>query len=430
MEIASSVPVHSYPGLLEPGVVGFWRPVLLLPADIQTRLTSRQLEAVLAHELCHVRRRDNLTSAIHMIVEAVFWFHPLVWWIGVRLVDERERACDEEVLRLGNEPQVYAEGILNVCRIYLESPLRCVSGVTGSDLKKRIHAIVTGRVAANLSVARKASLVTAAIVALSVPLVVGMIVSASPTRTLSQAPVETPEAFAARDSLNKGVQAFKAQQYDTAIDYFKRAGELDPNFTSADLYLATAYAKRYIPGSNLEENQSYADLAIQSFQKVLDKIPTDKNAISGLAGIYQNSGQFDKARDAYIRNTQEDPGNHLPFYAVGAVDWIIVHNGASALSMNQRSSLIAEGLEYLDKAMTINPDYEATLWYENLLIREQSAILKEKARQTQDANETRTLLATAAELDDRADDWSNRALEVRKKNAEKARALGITGNGQ
>jgi beta-lactamase regulating signal transducer with metallopeptidase domain len=138
MEIASGVQVRSYPGLLEPGVVGFWRPVLLMPADIQTRLTSSQLKAVLVHELCHVRRRDNLTSAVHMIVEAVFWFHPLVWWIGRRLVDERERACDEEVLRLGNEPQVYAEGILNVCRIYLESPLRCMSGVTGSDLKKRI----------------------------------------------------------------------------------------------------------------------------------------------------------------------------------------------------------------------------------------------------------------------------------------------------
>jgi tetratricopeptide (TPR) repeat protein len=354
-----------------------------------------------------------------MIVEAVFWFHPLVWWIGVRLVDERERACDEEVLRLGNEPQVYAEGILNVCRIYLESPLRCVSGVTGSDLKKRIHAIVAGRVAPNLSFARKASLAIAAIAALAAPLVVGLIVNASPTRTLSQAPVETPEAFAARDSLNKGVQAFKAQQYDSAIDYFRKATELDPNMTSADLYLATAYAKRYLPGSRLEENQKYADLAIQSFQKVLDKSPTDKIAIAGIAGIYQNSEQFDKARDAYIRNAQADPENHIPFYAVGAVDWIIVHNSVATLSMDQRSRLIAEGLQYLDRAIAINPDYEDALWYENLLIREQSGILKEQARQTQDTNEARTLLATADELDTRADDWSNRALEVRKKNAEK-----------
>ncbi len=63
-----------------------------------------------------------------MFVETVFWFHPLVWWIGKRMVEERERACDEEVLRLGNEPRVYAEGILNVCKLYMESPLACVSG--------------------------------------------------------------------------------------------------------------------------------------------------------------------------------------------------------------------------------------------------------------------------------------------------------------
>src|SRR5207249_5075322 len=125
-----------------PGVVGLFRPILLLPASIEERLTMLQLDAVLAHELCHVRRRDNLTSAIHMIVEAIFWFHPLVWWIGARLVEERERACDEAVLSLGSEPHDYAEAILKVCSQYVESPLACTSGVSGSDLKKRIQAIL------------------------------------------------------------------------------------------------------------------------------------------------------------------------------------------------------------------------------------------------------------------------------------------------
>ncbi len=129
-------------------MVGLLRPILLLPAGIAERLTPPQLEAVLAHELCHVRRRDNLFASIHMIVEAIFWFHPLVWWIGARLVEERERACDEEVLSLGSEPHVYAEAILNVCKLYVESPLVCVSGVTGANLKRRIEAIMTNRIAA------------------------------------------------------------------------------------------------------------------------------------------------------------------------------------------------------------------------------------------------------------------------------------------
>jgi beta-lactamase regulating signal transducer with metallopeptidase domain len=174
--VSATIPVRSSTTLLEPGVVGFLRPVLLLPEGIGKTLTPSQLEAVLAHEQSHVRRRDNLTSAFHMLVEAIFWFHPLVWWIGAKLVEERERACDEAVLARGNEPRVYAEGILNVCKSYFESPLRCVSGVTGSDLKKRIRAILTQRVARDLNFTRKAALAVAAVAALAVPILVGVMV--------------------------------------------------------------------------------------------------------------------------------------------------------------------------------------------------------------------------------------------------------------
>jgi bla regulator protein BlaR1 len=171
----SSCPIRSVPGLLEPGVIGVFRPILLLPAGIEERLTPPQLEAVLAHELCHIRRRDNLFASIHMIVEAIFWFHPLVWWIGARLVEERERACDEEVLHLGSELLVYAEGILNVCKLYVELPLVCVSGVTGSDIKKRIEAIMTNRRVLRLTFAKKVTLAAAGIAALAVPIVVGVL---------------------------------------------------------------------------------------------------------------------------------------------------------------------------------------------------------------------------------------------------------------
>ncbi|HYI98050.1 MAG TPA: M56 and DUF3738 domain-containing protein [Bryobacteraceae bacterium] len=175
LSIDAPVPVMSSPTVIEPGVFGIFKPVLLLPQGIFNRLTAEQLNAILAHEMCHIRRRDNLAAALHMLVEAIFWFHPPVWWIGSRLIDERERACDEEVLRSGNEPQVYAEGILNVCKFYLESPLPCASGVTGSDLKKRIEAIMTNRIAHRLTAARKVLLASAAIASLAGPLVFGII---------------------------------------------------------------------------------------------------------------------------------------------------------------------------------------------------------------------------------------------------------------
>ena len=97
---------------VEPGVFGIVRPVLLWPRSIARHLTDQHIEAILGHEISHVRRLDNLTAAIHMAVQAIFWFHPLVWWLGARLVEERERACDEDVLSAGAAPHVYAEGIL------------------------------------------------------------------------------------------------------------------------------------------------------------------------------------------------------------------------------------------------------------------------------------------------------------------------------
>jgi hypothetical protein len=119
-----------------------------------------------------------------MLVEAIFWFHPLVWWIGARLVVERERACDEDVLRLGSEPHVYAEAILNVCKHYLESPLVCVSGITGSDLKKRINAIIARHIAQKLNVTRKLLLVAGGIAAIAIPIAIGF-VSAPASRAQS-----------------------------------------------------------------------------------------------------------------------------------------------------------------------------------------------------------------------------------------------------
>jgi len=184
----------SSPALIEPGIFGIFRPVLLLPEGIADRLTPAQLQSILAHELCHVKRRDNLAAAMHMMVEAAFWFHPLVWWIGARLVEERERACDEEVLRSGSEPGVYAESILQVCKFYLESPLKCVAGVTGSDLKKRIESIMSGLPGRSLTPARKLMLVAASIGAIAGPVIFGVL-AAPHIHAQSQTGVKTPLEF-------------------------------------------------------------------------------------------------------------------------------------------------------------------------------------------------------------------------------------------
>jgi beta-lactamase regulating signal transducer with metallopeptidase domain len=186
--------VRRVPAGLEPGLFGIWRPVILLPEDIDTRLSSAELEAVLAHEACHRDHRDNLLAAVHMLVEALFWFHPLVWWLGARLNHERERACDEAVLAAGQAPEIYAESILKVCKLYVHSPLACVAGVSGSDLKARIERIVMSGVALPLGVARKLMLAGFAGASLIVPLMAGLLMTPLVVGAASQGQ-SRPEAY-------------------------------------------------------------------------------------------------------------------------------------------------------------------------------------------------------------------------------------------
>jgi uncharacterized protein (TIGR03435 family) len=176
------------PASLEPGIFGIFKPVLVWPQGISGRLDDGQLEAILAHEVWHVRHRDNLGAALHMLVEAVFWFHPLVWWLGARLVEERERACDEKVVEWGSERQVYAESILKTCEFCLETPLACVSGITGADLKERIVRIMAHRRAKQLSFARKLLLAVIGSAAVAGPVAFGLFTA---PQTRAQAPQTT-----------------------------------------------------------------------------------------------------------------------------------------------------------------------------------------------------------------------------------------------
>lgn len=167
------IPILLVSSRLEPGVFGLFRPVLLWPAGMSAQLSEAQLQSILAHELCHASRRDNLIAAIQMFIETIFWFHPLVWWLGSRQVEERELACDEAVLALGNEPAAYAEAILKACRFCVESPLACVAGVNRSNLNSRIRRIMKSHQVTPLSTSRKSTLGALAIATITGPLLLG-----------------------------------------------------------------------------------------------------------------------------------------------------------------------------------------------------------------------------------------------------------------
>ncbi len=159
---------------MEPGIFGVFRTVLIWPERLSERLDDEHIAAILMHELMHVRRRDNLTAALHMLVEAAFWFHPMVWWMGARMVEERERACDEAVVEMGSRPGIYAESLLKAVRFCVESPLACVAGITGADLNRRVRSIMTLRLE-RMTVGKKMVLAALGFLAIAAPVAFGIV---------------------------------------------------------------------------------------------------------------------------------------------------------------------------------------------------------------------------------------------------------------
>lgn len=233
---APPLPVKASTALLEPGLVGIRRPVLLLPEDILRRLSPPEMAAVEAHERCHLLRRDNLTAAIHMLITNLFWFHPLMWWLGARLVDERERACDEGVLDAGSDPKVYAGSILKVCAFYTQSPLLCAAGMSGADLKRRIETIMANRPAPRLSAAKKCLLAAIAAAAVAVPVLIGP-ASSSAEGTISSRLVQERLAEQRRPRTEV---AFDPAQFDKFAGYYRMG--------PADVFFVTRRANRYFAG--------------------------------------------------------------------------------------------------------------------------------------------------------------------------------------
>src|SRR4030081_392924 len=238
----------------------------------------------------------------------------------------------------------------------------------------------------------------------------------------------------ARDQLNKGVQSYKNSKYEEAIEHFKKAVELDPSLLNARMYLATAYAQQYIPGADTPENNHMAEQAIEQYQKVLDDKPAREqkvNSAKGIAYLYLNMKKFDKAKEYYRMASDVDPNDPEPYYSVGVIDWTASYQPRmeerAKLGMKPEENLnpknkdqkkvcgelkqknmpaISEGIDSLNKAIQLRPDYDDAMAYMNLMYREKADV------------ECDDLAARAEDLKT-ADSWVDKTLATKKAKAEK-----------
>jgi uncharacterized protein (TIGR03435 family) len=157
-----------------PGVAGSLWPVVLWPRGISARLSDAEMASVFEHELCHVRRRDNLLSAFVRAAQTVFWFYPFVWVLGRRLHDERERACDEGVVAQ-TPADVYAEALVKTCQFHLETPLTCHAAGSPRTFSGRIARILDAGANRPASPWLRGSMAGGAVAALTMPVVVAAV---------------------------------------------------------------------------------------------------------------------------------------------------------------------------------------------------------------------------------------------------------------
>jgi TonB family protein len=199
------------PRIVEPGVLGVFRPKLLFPKKISEHLETAELEAVIMHELVHVQRRDNLAATLHMVLCAVFWFHPLVWLIDRRMLADRERACDQEVCRLGGESSAYTRGLLKVLQFSIGLRTAGVSAASGSDLGRRIKQIMETKVEQDKGLLPRAVVIGMSIAVIAFMLAAGAMSrqrfdsQTTPTEIVGELDGAVQDAKGVRRGVSKGV---------------------------------------------------------------------------------------------------------------------------------------------------------------------------------------------------------------------------------
>lgn len=228
----------------------------------------------------------------------------------------------------------------------------------------------------------------------------------------------------ARDQLNKGVEAFKTAHYELAINHFQQAVQLDPSLPMARLYLATAYSQQVIPNLQTPENMKFANLAIQNFQDVLQKSPNNVNALKGIAALYLNTQNFSMAKEYQNKILAVDPKDASADYTIGVIDWTIAYKNAMPVRQSfgmqdngapikdkkacqaladKNGPVVQEGLDALQKAIQLRPNYDDAMAYINLLYRRKAEL--------ECGNEA----ARKADLAE-ADQWVQKAMAARKAN--------------
>ena len=269
-----------------PGALGVLRPCVVLPDRLSEQLSEAELHAVLAHELAHIARRDNLSAVVARVIVSVFWFHPLTWWIERRMLAEREGACDELVLAHGAEASDYVSAILKVCRMPF-ADAHGYAGATGSNLPHRMEQIMSAHIAHRSSRFLRAIPVGILALAAMLPVGKGFLQGQDVAAPVAAKPTSTTHS--SNDAaVQRAYDCFLQHNYPEAENLYRQLYILDPE----DHRGLVGLAETYIAEGRQND-------AIQSMQQEVSEHPDQKDLRIYLANLEVRTEQYNAAIAEY-----------------------------------------------------------------------------------------------------------------------------------
>ena len=354
-----------------PGAEGIWRPVVILGDHHARLLGTEELESVCAHELAHIRRRDNLWAAISRGVATVFWFHPLVWWMERRMRLERELACDELVMASGPR-EVYATAIGKVCLV-ASGVQESFAGIDGPNLKQRLERIVMGKVTVTGRGLRSIPAILA-LLALLIPVGTGFVRAQGTALGPGDALYQT-----AKDS-------FDRKDYAQAETVFRRMMAEYPNDARgatgmAEVYMAQQRAEdairlmhqgaernpssleyRVAAGNLLVRTERYKE-ALAEYENALKLASTAEQTASvyfKIGETYRRMGDLDRAMETFRKANDGKASLQVALIlegtgerdrAMAAYKAILAQDPLQTVALNNLAFIMADRGEELDKAL-------------------------------------------------------------------------------
>ncbi|HEX4824548.1 MAG TPA: hypothetical protein VFV19_09550 [Candidatus Polarisedimenticolaceae bacterium] len=242
---------------------------------------------------------------------------------------------------------------------------------------------------------------------------------------------------------------FTAQKYDEAILKYQEIVKINPSNWDANYDMAISYLALYHPGSEHPKDKEYAEKGLAAFEKTLtltppstevlektekyylsfldsagekdkaiaylvkqlEKRPNDLVLINQIATMYQKNGDFTKALEYFEKRANMDSTNKEAWYTLGVNCWARSYHGGLAVSQEEREQVVDKGIQALDKALAIDPNYFDALSYINLIYREKAKALAAVGKN-----------AEAGQAYAKADEYQKKALDIRKQQAAKPKA--------